>query len=100
LGDYIQMQITERKRAELERKAEGLSNRVIAQIVGGGETTVRRHLAEERDAPNGALGVESIDGNATTETESAPNGARNEASFDPETGELLEDGGAPRARAR
>jgi hypothetical protein len=88
LGGYIQMQITERKRAELELKAEGFSNRVIAQLVGVAEATVRNDLGAQSCADELENGRE-ID---AVEDDSAQSCAPEEP-FDPETGEIMEDDG-------
>ena len=49
LGGYVKMSVAERKDAALELKVDGYSNREAAEILGCGETSVRRATA-----PNGA----------------------------------------------
>lgn len=77
------MQITERKRAELELKADGLSKRAIAQIVGVDESTVR----EDMGAGNPALRAANGSNCDTFEGVDAGNPAPDGDIFDTETGE-------------
>jgi hypothetical protein len=73
--------------AELELKAEGLSNRVIAQVVGVHESTVR----EDLNAGNPAHDTKDNAENGHIINVRAGNPAPSEPTCDPETGEVLED---------
>jgi SAM-dependent methyltransferase len=72
LGAYVQMQLTERKRAELELKTEGYSNRAIAQIVGVDETTVRRDQGAAFAAEQEENASDSNDGCSHNAANAAP----------------------------